>query len=186
LWADAWGDVWGERIALGLDLEWEAAPQRPTLPEPHPAAREDGVDTGTVAPAGPLPGPGGIAYAHPGRVQGEILFGQDRMPFAGTAFRSRASGVLDWWSGPAHRRLAWVAATGGAGGVTGPAAHAAAVVLGQVPVLVTAQGRPTVRLARALCRVDGPERGTGGLGWAEWFPATGPELPAFLTNDRRS
>ena len=188
--ADAWGDEWGERIAVGLDLEWEVGAQRPALPEPHPAAGDDGDDTGrapgSVPPAGPVPGRGGFGYAHAGLVHGEILVGPDRIPFSGTGFRSRVCGVLDWWSGRPHRRLAWVAATGGAGAVTGPAAHAAAVVLGQVPVLVTAQGRPTIRLARALCRVDGPERGTGGLGWAEWFPATGPELPAFLTNDRCS
>jgi hypothetical protein len=167
--ADAWGDEWGERLPVGLDLEWEVT-----------------GDAGDLAPAGPAPGPGGVGYAQPGRVHGEILVGPERIPVTGTGFRSRASGTLDWWSDGPHRRLAWVTGDGGGGVTTGPAAHAAAVVLGQVPVLVTTPGRPTVRLARALCRVDGSAPGAGGIGWAEWFPATGPELPAFLTNDRCS
>ncbi|MCA1845780.1 MAG: hypothetical protein LC792_21815, partial [Actinobacteria bacterium] len=166
---DAWGDEWGERLAVGLDLEWEAT----------------GGD-GDVPPAGPLPAAASdaVAFAQPGRVQGEILVGPaERIEFTGTGFRSRISGVLDWWSDGPHRRLAWVRPDGGAGGTIGPAAHAAAVVLGEVPILVTARDRQPIQVARALCRVDGPAPGTGGFGWAEWFPATGPELPAFLTDD---
>jgi hypothetical protein len=41
-------------------------------------------------------------------------------------------------------------------------------VLGEAPVLVTAPDRPAVRLARAVCHIDGDD---GGTGWAEWFPA---------------
>jgi hypothetical protein len=120
-------------------------------------------------------------------VQGEILVGPaERIEFSGTGFRSRVSGVLDWWAPRPHRRLAWVRADGGAGVTTGPAAHAAAVVLGEVPVLITAEQQPTVQLARALCRVDGRSPDDGGLGWAEWFPATGPELPPFLAGDAGS
>jgi hypothetical protein len=48
---------------------------------------------------------------------------------------------------------------------------------------VTAPDQPAIQLARALCRVDGRTPSEGGFGWAEWFPATGPELPAFLAND---
>lgn len=181
--ADAWGDEWGERLPVGLDLEWEAVPRTAEVPELAAASGNDAGDAAAPIPAGPSPGPGGVGYAHPGLVHGELLVGPDRIPFAGTGFRSRASGNLDWWSGRPHRRLAWVTANGRGPVITGPGAHMEAVVLGQVPVLVTAPGRPPVRLARALCRMDGPGPGTGGLGWAEWFPATGPELPAFLTND---
>ena len=180
--ADAWGDEWGDRIPVGLDLEWEATGGAAQLPPAETVERLPGRPE-ALPPAGPAPG-GGVGYAHPGRVHGEILVGQDRIPFSGRGFRSRASGVLDWWSERPQRRLAWVTGTGGGNAITGPAAHAAAVVLGQAPVLVTAPERPSVRLARALCRVDRPEPGAGGLGWAEWFPASGPELPAFLTNDR--
>ncbi|HWB38521.1 MAG TPA: hypothetical protein VHA75_21085, partial [Rugosimonospora sp.] len=174
--ADAWGDEWGERLPVGLDLEWEVAPQAAALVGSADPAAGRGAAGAPLPPAGAGPRPDGVGYSHPGIVHGEILVGSARLEFAGTGFRSRASGALDWWSGRPHRRLAWVAATGGAGVVTGPGAHAAAVVFGEVPVLITAPGRPTVRLARALCQVDGPEPGRGGLGWAEWFPATGPEL----------
>jgi hypothetical protein len=149
--ADAWGDEWGERLPVGLDLEWEAT-----------------AEPGGIPPAGPSPGPVGVSFCQPGRVHGEILVGPDRIPIAGSGFRSRASGVLDWWSGDPHRRLAWVT-TDGASGVDDGSDRPTAV-LGEAPVLVTAPGRPTVRLARALCRVDGPD---GGTGWAERFPATG-------------
>jgi hypothetical protein len=156
--ADAWGDEWGERLPVGLDLEWEA------IAEP-----------GDLAPAGPPP-PDGVAYCQPGRVNGEILVGPDRIPLRGTGFRSRASGVLDWWSGRPHRRLAWVSGDRGAFAVEGRdsaspfpgAGDDRTTVLGEAPLLVTAPGRPAVRLARALCRVDGPD---GGIGWAECFPA---------------
>ena len=157
--ADAWGDEWGERLPVGLDLEWEATGAPADLP-----------------PTGPDPGAGGVGYAQPGRVHGEVLVGPDRIAVSGTGFRSRASGVLDWWCERPQRRLAWVTGTGGGDVTTGPAAHAAAVVLGQAPVLVTAPGYPPVRLARALCRVDGPAPAAGGLGWAEGVPASGPEL----------
>jgi len=164
--ADAWGDEWGDRLPVGLDLEWEAT-----------------GEPGDVPPAGPQPeGRDPLAFAQPGRVQGEILVGpSERIEFSGTGFRSRASGVLDWWSGSPQRRLAWVRRDGGAGVTTGAAAHAAPVVLGEVPVLVTAPERPAIQLARGLCRIDAPTAEAGGFGWAEWFPATGPELPAFLS-----
>jgi hypothetical protein len=152
--ADAWGDEWGERLPVGLDLEWEAtAPAADDLP-----------------PAGPPPGPGGIGYAQPGRVHGEILVGPDRIPVTGTGFRSRASGVLDWWSGGLHRRLAWVDGKG-RGRVED---RDSAMTLGQAPLLVTAAGRQPVRLARRLCRVQGPD---GGHGWAEEFPAGTSGVP---------
>jgi hypothetical protein len=143
--ADAWGDEWGERLPVGLDLEWEAT---------------DGP--GTAPPTGPDP-VGGVAYAQPGRVHGEILVGDDRIELAGTGFRSRASGVLDWWSPEPHRRICWVAAGGRAQGLVSTEVHP--TVLGTAPLLVTAPGRPAVRLERTLCRF-----GELGVGWAERFP----------------
>ena len=148
--ADAWGDEWGERLPVGLDLEWEAT-----------------AEPGDLPPAGPPPGPGGVGYAQPGRVHGEVLVGPDRIPVSGTGFRSRTSGVIDWWSARPHRRLAWVTGDG-SGGVDQDRGRAA-TVLGEAPLLVTAPGRPAARLARALCRVEGPG---GGTGWEERFPAT--------------
>ena len=147
--SSAWGDEWGERLPVGLDLEWEAT-----------------AEPGGVPPAGPAPpADGGVGYAQPGRVHGEILVGPDRIPISGTGFRSRASGVLDWWADRPQRRLAWVTADGA--GVADAREDRATAVLGEAPLLVTAPGRPAVRLARALCRVDGS---AGGTGWAERFP----------------
>lgn len=114
--ADAWGDEWGERMAVGLDLEWEASAEPSGLP-----------------PAGPPPGPDGIGYAQPGRVHGEILVGPStRIEFDGTGFRSRASGVLDWW-GADVRRLAWVEGDGSGHVATEPEA-AGAEILGRAPL----------------------------------------------------
>ena len=146
--ADAWGDEWGERLPVGLDLEWEAT-----------------GEPGQLAPAGPPPGgPGAAGYAQPGRVHGEVLVGPEtRIQIDGTGVRSRASGVLDWWSGPPHHRLAWV---GGDGRVVDDPGRPGDV-LGEAPLLVTAAARPPVRLARRLCRVD------GAAGWEERFPAEG-------------
>jgi hypothetical protein len=157
--ADAWGDEWGERLPVGLDLEWEATG--------GPAV---------FSPAGPHPGPDGIAYSHAGRVHGEILVGPDRFPISGLGFRSRASGLLDWWAGGPYRRLSWattdrvvVVETQDENAPNALVLREEPVtVLGEAPVLVTAPGRPAVRLARAVCQIDGED---GGTGWAEWFPA---------------
>jgi hypothetical protein len=148
--ADAWGDEWGERLPVGLDLEWEAT-----------------AGPGGTSPAGPPPdGPGAVGYAQPGRVHGEILVGADtRIEFGGAGFRSRTSGVLDWWSGGPHHRLALVAGDGRAVEDGGRAAEP----LGEAPVLVTAAARPPVRLARRLCRLDDPSGPV--TGWEERFPA---------------
>jgi hypothetical protein len=145
--ADAWGDEWGERLPVGLDLEWEAS-----LPP------GDGIP-----PTGPHPGPAGVAYCQPGIVHGEILIGPDRIPFSGTGFRSRASGVLDWWSAPIRRRLAWIDRQDHVA-VDDPERRNR-TVLAVAPVLVTAPSQKPVRLARELCRVEGE---SGGLGWAEF------------------
>ena len=145
--ADAWGDEWGERLPVGLDLEWEAFPE--------PGAQ--------IPPAGPRPGPTGVAYCQPGRVHGLLLIGPDRIPFSGTGFRSRASGVLDWWSVPLRPRLAWIGSRDHVG--VGDPEGQNRTVLAVAPVLVTAPSKKAVRLARELSRVEGEG---GGLGWAEF------------------
>ncbi|MEW6474476.1 MAG: hypothetical protein AB1679_19655 [Actinomycetota bacterium] len=145
--ADAWGDEWGERLPVGLDLEWEAT-----------------AEPGGLPAAGPDPGPGGVSYRQPGRVHGEILVGPDRrIALEGTGFRSRASGELDWWSAPLRRRLAWIGREDQVSVVDDPET-VDRTVLGEAPVLVTAPSMKPARLARALCRVEGKG---GGLGWAE-------------------
>lgn len=142
--AEAWGAEWGERVAVGLDLEWE------TLGDP--------VDA-------PVPGPPGApdgGYLQPGTVQGELLVGERRIPFGGTGLRARRWGRADWWSGAAR---SWAGLVGGGGELTvlGDVARGDVEVLGTAPVLITGASGAKARLERALCR-------SGELlGWAEWL-----------------
>jgi hypothetical protein len=67
--ADALGDGRGARVAVGLDLEWEAAGE-------------------------PVRVAGGVVQA--GAVHGELLVGPDAVAFDGTGTR-RASDGVPWW-----------------------------------------------------------------------------------------
>ena len=178
--AEAWGAEWGDRLPVGLDLEWE---------ETGPPAA--GKAPGPAAPAGE-----GGSYGQPGRVHGEILVGPERIPFDGFGYRGRSWGLSDWWSamGTSHQWAAYrtdrghsvafrVPGDGGAEAVrldSDPASglprsatyaiggqRVEATLLGAAPVLVTGPDGRRARLGRALCRFDG-ESG-GGHGWAEWL-----------------
>jgi hypothetical protein len=70
--ADAYGDERGDRVALGLDLEWEAV-------------------------AAPYDYPGVTRYEQSCRVSGEIAIGDDRIAFDGPGQRDHSWGVRDWW-----------------------------------------------------------------------------------------
>ena len=146
--AEAWGAEWGERLAVGLDLEWEA------LGSPVVAA---------------LPGPPGApdgGYLQPGTMEGEMLVGEGRYPFRGTGLRSRRWGRADWWGG-SGRSWAGLVGDGGELRVLDEVARDGVEVLGTAPVLVTGTGGTGARLERALCR-------SGELrGWAEWLQPTG-------------
>lgn len=144
--AEAWGTEWGERVAVGLDLEWEL------LGPPVEAS---------------LPGPPGAAdggYLQPGSVQGDLLIGDRRIPFGGTGLRARRWGRADWWGGAA-RSWAGLVAAGGELEVLDEVAAGDVEVLGTVPVLVTGVAGRKARLERALCRSG------DRLGWAEWLRA---------------
>ena len=146
--ADAWGAEWGERVPVGLDVEWEAL--RP------PAETR-------------LPGPPGAAdggYLQPGTMQGEILIGAGRMPLVGTGLRARRWGRADWWGGVA-RSWAGLIDTGGELAVLDHVAAGDVEVLGTAPVLVTGVAGQKARLERALCRSG------DHLGWAEWLLKNG-------------
>lgn len=174
--AEALGAEWGERVAVGLDLEWE------TLGPPL-----DGP--------GPGPGPGGLGsgYTQAGSVRGEILLGADRLPLDGVGCRSRRWGRADWWSAPWRRWLGAVAPSGafqtlaapgalpveileestGPGGLPERASYLVdgrpvdCEILAVAPVLLTAPDRRPARLLRSLVRVrGGPEP---AVGWLEWL-----------------
>jgi hypothetical protein len=91
--ADAFRGEWGERLPVGLDLSWEAS--------------------GPPGPPGEAPGPPGDdggGYVQPGRVDGEVLIGAERLAFDGWGWRSHRWGLCDWWSGSLGRH--WGAFTG--------------------------------------------------------------------------
>lgn len=65
----------GERVAVGFDLEWEAA-------------------------AAPFVYPGTARYEQSCVVHGEVLIGRERFELAGPAQRDHSWGVRDWWQFP--------------------------------------------------------------------------------------
>jgi hypothetical protein len=67
------GELRGDRVPLGFDLEWE-------------------TDGGTYAY------PGVTRYEVPCRVHGEVLVGQEQIELDGWGQRDHSWGVRDWWS----------------------------------------------------------------------------------------
>jgi len=159
---EAWGAERGDRVALGLDLEWEAVAD----PEGEP-----GPDSG---------------FHQACLVHGDVLVGSERISVTASGSRQRRWGLLDWGSSSRWRlsgRLdddtdftlidpPLAEARTGAGGLfdsvrstldgraltCAPVAHS--------PILLPAAGRPPIRVDRALCRYD-TDDGRGGWGWAE-------------------
>ncbi|MGI8938163.1 MAG: DUF7065 domain-containing protein [Iamia sp.] len=191
--ADVYGDLRGERVPFGLDLEWETV-------------------------GGPYPYPGVDRYEVPCRVTGEVLVGQERIEIDGPGQRDHSWGVRDWWSygwcwsstalddgtrthatqvtlGDDHLYdTAYVQAPGGLPRGTGVArrdqvlgphglptsGHLALVdpdggddlaltlrPVGFAPVLLVAPDGRRSRFPRALCRATTPD-GRIGVGWTEW------------------
>jgi len=70
-------DDWGERVAVGLDLEWEVVAP--------PFEYED-------------------RYSHAGVVHGELLVGPDHFPFEGRGVRDHEWGELGWLRDPPWQR----------------------------------------------------------------------------------
>jgi hypothetical protein len=90
-------EPWGERIAVGLDLEWEALGPWADQPVSRP-------DRGH--------------YQHAGIVHGAVLLGDRRIPFDGAGERVRDWGVRDWW----RRGWHWAAVQGPGGAWSASAA----------------------------------------------------------------
>jgi hypothetical protein len=176
--ADAYRGERGDRVAFGLDLEWEAA--------------------GALFPYSLL-----TRYEQPCTVHGEILLGEDRVPFAGPGQRDHSWGVRDWWVLPwcwTAGRLVdgtafhGVTAPGFSTGYVGrqdvssvsvettvgeeglPSSALLAVgdlsltaaPAGQAPILLEAPDGRRSRFPRALCHFTAPD-GRTGVGWTEWL-----------------
>lgn len=185
--AEVYGDLRGDRVPLGFDLEWE-------------------TDGGTFAY------PGVTRYEIPCRVHGEVLVGAERIEIDGHGQRDHSWGVRDWWSygwswtagrlddgtrfhgvdvrlgGEALYGTGYVQPPGGA--MAGVASTANEAVLdaeglpteaswrvGDLelaiepvsfsPVLLTAADGRLSRFPRAWCRFTA-EDGRTGHGWTEW------------------
>ncbi|HEY4377500.1 MAG TPA: hypothetical protein VGM93_10085 [Acidimicrobiales bacterium] len=186
--AEVYGDLRGDRVPFGLDLEWE-------------------TDGGTYAY------PGITRYEVPCRVHGEVLLGDERLEIDGWGQRDHSWGVRDWWTfgwswtagrlddgtrfhgthvtfdeallfqtgyvQPPGGPLAGVEAfdrdqvLGDAGFPTSGTCRLDGLELEIEPVsfspvhLVAPDGR-TSRFPRALCRFTEVGGSRTGLGWTEW------------------
>jgi hypothetical protein len=191
---DAYRGEVGERLPVGLDLEWEVI--TPVFDYPY------GEDHR------------GAHYQHAGAVQGEILVGDDRIEFDGVGERDHSWGERDWWLWGWHwvsfqvgdglavnvvkademdyaTGYVWRADPSGESAVEtvthmllethlGPDEIPTAAryvinhelevdveVVGAAPVPLVAPDGRTARFPRALCRYT-TEQGTG-TGWGEWL-----------------
>jgi hypothetical protein len=194
--ADAYRGELGERLAVGLDLEWEVI--SPVFDYPYPADSEH------------------AHYEHAGIVHGELLIGPDRIPFEGYGTRDHSWGDRDWWSSSWHwssfqladtfaANVVHVPGTEICGGYVWrigeppePVTHAlvetrpgaddipgaARIVLNHeveaelevvaaAPVPLEAPDGRTARFPRALCRFTTAD-GDTGTGWAEWLQPSNP------------
>jgi hypothetical protein len=183
-----YGDLRGDRVPFGLDLEWDT--------------------DGTAYPY-----PGVTRYEVPAKVHGEILVGDERIEFDGWGQRDHSWGVRDWWSmswcwssgrledgtrfhgthvligddtvyatgyvqpsegsllGTDQVRASYEADREGipteAGAIIGPLQLRIEPVAFAPVLLVAPDGRLT-RFPRALCRFEDVATGRRGVGWTEW------------------
>lgn len=194
--AEVYGDLRGERVPLGFDLEWE-------------------TDGGGV-----YPWIGTTRYEVACNVHGEVLVGDETIEFDGVGQRDHSWGVRDWWN------FGWVWTAGALEGgtrfhtariripgidsfapgyVMAPGGEveqievctaeeetgdhgfptSAAITCGPLeltveprhfsPVLLVDRDGDTTRTSRfprALCRFTTPD-GRSGVGWTEWNQPSG-------------
>jgi hypothetical protein len=184
--ADAYRGERGDRVAVGLDLEWvEAAPAQASVGLPR--------------------------YEQACVVQGEILLGDERIQVDAFGERDHSWGPRDWWTMPwcwtagrlddgtafhAFRPLVDIPyASGFVAGADGdvktvevfdvdtelgaealPASATMAIdglqlavtPTGHAPVLLEAPDGRLSRFPRALCRFESRDDARAGWGWTEW------------------
>ncbi|WP_426574114.1 DUF7065 domain-containing protein [Aquihabitans sp. McL0605] len=184
---EVYGDLRGDRVPLGFDLEWE-----------------------TVGSTFAYPGV--TRYEVPCRVHGEVLVGSERIELDGLGQRDHSWGVRDWWSYGWSWTAGWLDdgtrfhgvdvhlgtdQLYGTGYVQSPSGLMAAVTstasgaeLGRAglpehgtwtvgdlelqvepvawsPVLLTSDDAKVSRFPRAWCRFTAAD-GRVGHGWTEW------------------
>ncbi len=191
--AETYGDLRGDRVPFGFDLEWETE-------------------------GGPYPYPGIERYEVPCRVHGEVLVGQETIEVEALGQRDHSWGVRDWWTfswswssaalddgtrthltqveldGHELYQTGYVQAPGGT--PVGPCIVGRGQELGRhgfptsgwdrfapvgdgdpielaiepvafAPVLLVAPDGRRSRFPRALCRYTAAD-GRAGVGWTEW------------------
>ena len=145
--AEALGSERGERVGLGLDLEWESA----------------------VEPVG-----GEGSYEQLGVVHGEILVGGasvETIAFEGHGWRRHAwgepPGASTYWMTAPRSWLGGRLDDGSPHRVEPVAEEVVTESLLRAPLVVELDGGQGA-LDRRLCRFDDPVAGTG-LGWVEWL-----------------
>jgi hypothetical protein len=147
---EALGRAYGDRVPLGLDLEWDTAGPPAAASGPAVTAR---------------------GYELVGRAHGEVLIGEERLEIDAVGARRHLAGDTVPWAVP------WARELGPAGARTlcpdaAAARLATGIVLAEAPALVTAAdhgvpGVPGFRLDRALVRVQDADIGEPATVWIE-------------------
>lgn len=142
---DALRDERGERVAVGLDVEWERLGDPYALP---------GVSTTD-------------GYAQAGTLHGELLVGRDTITLDAPALRLHEWGDSQWWSAEGYRAASPELLPGSV--VTDRHDAAVAVEPGpSAPVLLEAPDGRRGALTRAPCRIADRDGASPVAGWAEW------------------
>lgn len=147
------GDGRGDRVPVGLDLEWESEPGAVV------DRRLDETD----------------GYEVLGRAHGELLLGPDAHQLEGSGWREHRWGAIDWWDPPSSSRH-WVGAGGppprgavrfrpsGSGalpGSLGPALLGGSAARSSVVFRLPSFGDRSATMALGMFRHDEPDHGAG-------------------------
>jgi hypothetical protein len=142
--AEAWRAERGDRVAVGLDMEWEAT-------DPVGAATRDDEA-------------GREGYAQPCSVHGDVLVGSERIAIEAKGWRAHQWGDHDWWSSELPQATRGHLDDGTP--VTSADQALQVTAATRAPVLITAKDGRVSRLDRSLCRFE-TASGQRGSGWCE-------------------
>lgn len=150
--AEALGGLRGDRVAFGLDLEWEA---------------DGAIESQSGGEAS--------EYHMPCRVHGEVLLGDGRIDLDGHGRRGHRWGRHDWWTGGWERTFARFGDGSTAAGDDGRLEGLLVESVATIPVAVPGPDGQVSELVRTLARLsranmpasDSDSAAAGGWGWIE-------------------